>query len=157
TPGGYASPMSNPGWSQDYSAVRNDAQRRKLFMGIGFSWFSVICAGMGVWLFMRWRSERNKPINRIRRRARTAASEIRDRVPSPDEAARPVMGLTTALLSLALVLWRQAQASSRQADKRVRRQAERMSDADWQKRLTKLKKRWNPSRLELEKISISRH
>jgi hypothetical protein len=153
----YGSDTPTPDWSQDYSAGRNDDRRRKLFMGIGFSWFTVICTGVGVWLFMRWRNERNKPINRIRRRARTAASDIRDRVPSPDEAARPVMGLTTALLSLALVLWRQAQASSKQADKRVRRQAEHLSDADWQKRLTKLKARWNPSRLELEKISISRH
>jgi hypothetical protein len=157
TPGAYASPMSNPAWDHGYSAVRDDSRRRTLFMGIGFSWFTVICTGVGVWLFMRWRNERNKPINRIRRRAEQAASEIRERVPSPDEAARPVMGLTTAVLSILLVLWRQAQANAKHADKRMRRGAEKMSDADWQKRLTKLKERWNPGRLELEKISISRH
>ena len=32
-----------------------------------------------------------------------------------------------------------------------------MLDADWQKRLMSLKERWNPSRLELEKIAISKH
>jgi hypothetical protein len=77
------------------------------------------------------------------------------------------MGLTTALLSLALVLWRQAQSRAEDADKVVGRQARRadkaarhaaeaVSDVDWQKRLTKLKERWNPSRLELEKVLMSR-
>ena len=76
------------------------------------------------------------------------------------------------MLSVLIILWQQAQARSRQADKVVARQgkkagkradkavtraAEAVSDVDWQKRLTTLKKRWDPSRLELEKISLSRH
>ena len=81
------------------------------------------------------------------------------------------MGLTTAILSILLMWWQQSQARARQADKVMTRQAEKaskranktmsrasdaISDVDWQKRLTKLKDRWTPSRLELEKISLSR-
>jgi len=128
-------------------------RRQRLFFGIGFSWFSVICTGVGVWLFVRWRRERNKPINRLRRQAQ----ELRERMPDPEEAVRPAMGLTTALLSLLLVLWRQSQVRSRTATKKARHATQSLSDADWQKRLTKLKERWSPSRLELEKLQISRH
>jgi hypothetical protein len=161
--GAYAPPLADPSFGQSYdqsqSADTNwpDDRRRKLFMGIGVSWFTVIASGVGIWLFLRWRSERNKPINRIRRQAWQAASEIRERVPNPDEAARPVMGLTTALLSVLALLWQQSQARSRDTTKRVRRRAESVSDVDWQKRLSKLKERWNPSRLEREKFSIIRH
>ena len=139
--------------------------RRSVGLGAG----AVLALGGGVggaWLYARWQRERNKPINRIRRQAKQAAGEIRDRVPSsPEEAVKPAAGLTTALLSILIILWQQAQTRSRQADKVVSRQTrkagkratEAVSDVDWQKRLTTLKKRWDPSRLELEKISISRH
>jgi Flp pilus assembly protein TadB len=70
------------------------------------------------------------------------------------------MGLTTALLSLALLLWQQSQSRSRSTTKQVSKQSRRaartLADTDWQKRLKHLKDRWNPARLELEKIQISR-
>jgi hypothetical protein len=160
--GSYAPPAASPSWGQSYERAQSadtnwqGDRRRKLFMGIGFSWFTIIGTGVGIWLFLRWRNERNKPINRIRRQAWQAASEIRERVPNADEAAKPVMGLTTALLSVLALLWQQSQARSKDTSKRVRRRAESVSDVDWQKRLSKLKERWNPRRLELEKISISR-
>jgi hypothetical protein len=161
TPGAYGSPMSNPGFDQDRYSEPHD-RRRKMFLGMGFSWFTVACAGVGIWLYMRWRHERNKPINRIRRQARQAAAEVRERManmpmPSPEEAARPAMGLTTAILSILLVMWQQSQARSRRAEHMTRRAVDNLSDVDWQHRLMKLKERWNPGRLELEKISISRH
>jgi hypothetical protein len=140
-------------------------RRRAMFKGIGFSGFAVVCSGVGAWLFIRWRNERNKPINRFRRQARQAALEIRGRVPKRDEAFQPAMGLTAAVLPTVFVLWRKAQSNSRSVGKVGRRRAEGaarragevVSDVDWQKRLMALKERWSPSRLELEKISISRH
>jgi hypothetical protein len=128
-----------------------------MFFGIGFSWFTVLCSGVGIWLFLRWRRERNKPINRLRRQAQQAASELRERMPEPEEAVRPAMGLTTAMLSLLLLVWRQSQTRSRRASKTARHATGQLSDVDWQKRLMHLKERWSPSRLELEKIQISRH
>src|SRR5207248_2087739 len=94
----------------------------------------------------------------------------------PDEARRPAVGLGTAILSLAVVLWQQSQArsrsdmrsemrrqtrsradkASRQATKAGRRAAEAISDVDWQDRLVQLREMWNPGRIELEKISIPR-
>jgi hypothetical protein len=149
-------------------------------MSIGWA----VCCGVGIWLFMRWRRERNKPLNRIRRQAeqaRRTAYELRERMPDiPDEAARPAMGLGTVLLSLAVFLWQQSQARSRsemaqaqmkstprdarkradkaskQASKYGRKAAQAVADSDWQERLMQLKERWNPSRLELEKMSIPR-
>src|SRR5205814_2779033 len=122
---------------------------------IGMGWLGVsICAGVGVWLWMRWRRERNKPINRLRRQARDAAELARARmrdidIPDiPDEATRPAIGLGTALLSLAVLLWQRSQSSSRadeargrarksskQAKKLGRRTAETVSDVDWQQRM----------------------
>jgi hypothetical protein len=129
-----------------WSAVRPP----RLFFGLGVSWATVIGCSVGVWLFLRWRRERQKPINRLRRHARQATGVIRDRVPaSKDEAMRPVLGLGAALASALLVVLQQAQARGRQAERAA-------PDVDWQKRLTQLKKRWGPRRLELEKISISR-
>jgi hypothetical protein len=188
--GGYASPISNSGdqWDNDPHTSRGwgAERRRRMFFGLGFSWLSVIGCGVGAWLFMRWQRERNKPINRLRRQAKQAAAEVRGRMPSPEEAARPAMGLTTALLSIAVLLWQQTQSRSRSASKDMRsarkemrsaskdmrrrasktarkadsavsRAAEAVSDVDWQNRLMALRKRWHPARLELEKISISRH
>ncbi|MDQ6673954.1 MAG: hypothetical protein M3069_24950 [Chloroflexota bacterium] len=160
----------------DDSAWNSGARSGGLPFGLpfGLAWIALgVAAGIGGWLLVRWQRERNKPINRIRRQAKQAAGEIRDRVPtSPEEAVKPAAGLTTALLSILLLLWQQAQARSRQpdsvvarqgkkagkrADKAVARAAEAVSEIDWRQRLTALKKHWNPSRMELEKISISRH
>jgi len=191
TPGAYASPLSNPGLRSDDYSGEWQSGRKRMFLGIGASWFTVLGCAVGVWLFMRWRAERNKPVNRLRRQARQAweiADEWRGRMPMPDEAARPAAGLGSMLVPLAIVLWRQSQSKSRQdavreeamgraerigqqaqrmgrqadkaarhADKTARRASQTISDVDWQQRLMHLKERWNPSRLELEKIQISRH
>jgi len=157
-----------------------------MFFGIGAGWITVIAGGVGVWLFMRWRAERNKPVNRIRRQARQAWQNADDwrRSNIPDEATRPAAGVGSAMIPLLILLWRQSQHQSRQeamrdeargqaekaasrvrghadkaaskADKAARRAAETLSEVDWQGRLMELKDRWNPSRLELEKIQISK-
>ena len=177
-PGTYTSPTTNPGLNPqpDYTAAYHDdggSRRQKMFMGMGAGWATLLAAGVGVWFFMRWRAERNKPINRLRRQAQYAlrrAEELRAYMPDPDEAARPAAGVGTALVPLAFLLWRASQSRSskpeavgraermgRKADKAARRAADKMSDVDWQSRLSQLKERWSPSRVELEKIQISRH
>jgi len=171
TSGPYDSGTTNPEWSSPYDS-RWDTDKSGNWFGMSMGWATfAICSAAGVWLWLRWQRERNKPINRLRRQARQAAAELRERVPSPEDAARPAMGLTTAILSILLVWWQQSQSRARDADKIVSRQGKKaarradkamarasdaMSDADWQKRLTSLKKRWSPGRLELERISISR-
>jgi hypothetical protein len=135
---------------------------------IGAGWLGVsICAGIGVWLWLRWQRERNKPINRLRRQARQTASQareramaLRDQMPElPDEARRPAMGVGSALLTLALVLWQQSQARrsklddarSRSNDMRGRaRKAteagqaamQTVADMDWLERLAMLREMW---------------
>jgi len=189
TPGPYASPVTDPGFRTDYNTdwQPSSGGSRKMFFGIGAGWLTVAAVGVGMWLFMRWRAERNKPVNRIRRQAKHAlqnADEWR-RSNIPDEATKPAAGIGSALIPLLILLWRQSQAQSRQdamreevrgraekaasrmgreadkaagkADKAARRAAESFSDVDWQSRLMDLKQRWNPSRLELEKIQISKH
>jgi len=182
----YGTDYGTPGQRNDeYSNADWQGGRQKMFMGLGFSWLAVIGGGVAVWLFMRWRAERerNKPINRLRRQAMQAwevADEWRGRVnmpPLPEEAARPAAGIGSALIPLLFLLWRQSQQQSReeriraellaaagrgermgrQADKAARRAAQSMSEVDWQKALLDLKDRWNPTRLELEKYQISRH
>jgi hypothetical protein len=169
---------SNPAFGENRAyndaTWNNGANAGRLPFGIKTGWVVLgLCGAVGAWLYVRWQRERNKPINRLRRQAKQAAGELREHVPSsPEEAVKPAAGLTTALFSIAIILWQQAQARSRQTDKAVSRQtkkagkrankavgraAETVSEVDWQKRLSTLKKRWDPSRLELEKISISRH
>jgi hypothetical protein len=190
TPGPYASPMTNPGFRSDYTPdwqSNGGGGRGKMFFGIGAGWMTVIAAGVGVWLFMRWRAERNKPVNRIRRQARQAWQTADDwrRSNIPDEATKPAAGIGSAMIPLMILLWRQSQSQSRaeamreeargraekaasrmgrqadkaatKADKAARRAAETLSDVDWQSRLMDLKERWNPSRLEIEKVQISKH
>ena len=143
---------------------------------IGMGWLVVSAgAGIGVWLWMRWRRERNKPINRLRRQARDAAQLARARVREldipeiPDEATRPAIGLGTALLSIAVLLWQRSQSSSRADEARARAQkgskqakklgrhaTDAMSDVDWQQRLMQLKDLWNTNRVELEKVALTK-
>jgi len=135
-----------------------------------------LAGGIGVWLWLRWQRERNKPINRFRRQARLAAGQarqratlLRDQMPDlpefPDEARRPAVGLGTALLTLAVVLWQQSQARSHEeqpaqaaseARKMGKRAVDSVSDVDWMERMQRLRDLWNPARVELEKISIPR-
>ncbi len=147
-----------------------------------------LAGGVGVWLLMRWREERNKPVNRIRRQARQAAglaagqalkqaTALREQMSElpefPNEARRPAVGLGTALVTLAVVLWQQSQARSRDqeaarvaqeeaaraakgARKAGKRAADALSDVDWMERLQQLRDLWNPTRVELEKVSIPR-
>jgi hypothetical protein len=134
---------------------------------LGISWLTIgVCGGIGVWLWMRRQRERNRPINRLRRQARDTATQARvratelyDQMPDlpefPDEARRPAVGLGTALISIAVVLWKVSQARSRseaarsQANKasskasKLRRQAaQTMADLDWQERMSALRDLW---------------
>jgi hypothetical protein len=123
-------PSTNPGadnnssyaeHSGDWSAqsnrwMSNMSSGSAVPFGIG--WLTVgICGGIGVWLWMRWQRERNKPINRLRRQAQQArqrAYALRDQMPDvPEEAVRPAMGVGSALLTLAVLLWQQSQRRSR--------------------------------------------
>jgi hypothetical protein len=116
-----------------------------------------IAGCVGVWLWMRYQRERNKPINRFRRQAREQALAFRQRLPEmpavPEDARRPAVGLGTALLTLSVVLWQQAQARARE-EARAAAAARTVSDGDWVERLQQLKEQWNPGRIALEKVSI---
>ena len=159
-------------WSDAETSAAQSRTRTP--MAVGWAIGLGMCGGVGLWLWLRWQRERNRPINRIRRQARQTAYELRERMPSGDEAARPAVGLSTALLSVLALLWQQSRsrnASSvaprdarsradrimRRTDKAARQAAQKISEADWQDRLARLKARWDPRRLELEKRSITRH
>jgi len=150
----------------------------------GLGWMTLLAGGVGVWLWMRWRRERNKPLNRLRRQARQTAAQARQRafalreqmpeIPEfPEDATRPAVGVGTALLSVAVVLWQQWRARSRSeartrdvrkhagkaskhASKMGRKAADTVSELDWQQRLMALRELWTPGRVELEKVSIPR-
>jgi hypothetical protein len=95
------------------SAARDeeDPSTRELF-GVGLAWVGLFVVGaVGMWLFLRWQRERNRPVNRLRRKAQWAADEIRERVPGSPEPSTTAVGLAAALLSTALVLWRRGHAS----------------------------------------------
>jgi hypothetical protein len=155
TPSPYASPETNPG----YVMPENwDTPSRPWWMPAAWLIAPACLAACAVFLYLRWQRERNKPINRIRRqanRARKAAEDLRGRVPNTTDVAQPRMGLVAALASTALVLWRRMRAQK--VANKAKRVREAVPEADWQKRLLKLKERWTPGRLELEKISISKH
>ncbi|MBV9547215.1 MAG: hypothetical protein JOY61_22830 [Chloroflexi bacterium] len=154
TPSPYASAETNPGYvmPDNWDTESPPWWKRAMWL------IPPACIAVGVFLYLRWQRERNKPINRIRRqadRARKAAVDLRGRVPDTSDVAQPSVGLVAALASTALVLWRRMRSDKRQ--KQAKQARETISEADWQKRLLKLKERWTPGRLELEKISISKH
>jgi hypothetical protein len=166
TPTPYTSPTSNPGIQSpwDYGETSAGLLPRGM-SGLGLLVVPA-CAAIGVWFWTRRRREQNKPINRLRRQARHTAAEIRDHVPNGTDIVQPAFGVMAAVVSTGVMIWRQMQRqrpgralkrASHQASKRASHQAAKISDADWQKRLNALKERWHPGRLELEKISISRH
>ena len=157
TPSPYASVATNPGFgtSPDLDADWTSSVRPWAWT---FGWVALAAgSALGVWLYLRWQRERNKPINRLRRQARQAATDLRDRVPSSDDVVSPSLGVLAALASTALVLVRRLQGQGKRPTQAAKHTAQTISDADWQKRLIRLKERWTPHRLELEKVSISRH
>lgn len=157
TPSPYASVATNPGFgtSPELDADWTSSARPWAWT---FGWVGLAAgSALGVWLFLRWQRERNKPINRLRRQARQAATDLRDRVPSSDDVVSPSLGVLAALASTALVLVRRLQGQGKRPTQAAKHTAQTISDADWQKRLIQLKERWTPHRLELEKVSISRH
>jgi hypothetical protein len=161
-----------------YTPPIQSASRRRMWLPIAMGWAIGVgmCAGAGIWWWMRWQRERNKPINRIRRQARQTAYELRDRMPSTDEAAGPAIGLSTAVLPVLVWAWQRSRSrgiesqvrgradlvtrrgdkAARWTDRAARQAAQAISDMDWQQRLATLKELWQPVRLELEKTSITR-
>jgi hypothetical protein len=105
----------------------NSSRSTWLPMGVGWAVGIGMCAGIGIWLWMRWQRERNKPINRIRRQARQTASqarqtaaELRERMPSTDEAAVPAVGLSTAVLPILVWAWQRSRARRPETEMRGR-------------------------------------
>jgi len=189
----YSSPMTNESPITNESPMADESSSRGMWLPMGIGWAVGVgmCAGVGIWLWMRWQRERNKPINRIRRQARQTASqarqtayELRDRMPSTDEAAVPAVGLSTAVLPILVWAWqrsrsrsaqselrgraesegrgraekavRRGQKAARWSDRAARQAVQTVSEMDWQQRLSSLKELWHPGRLELEKTSITR-
>jgi len=186
TIGSTSGPTDHSGYSD--SSWNSESENRWMsnisgggLLPFGMGWLGLsVCAGVGVWLWMRWRRERNKPINRLRRQARQAAAMARERMPDmpemPDEATRPALGLGTALLSVAVLLWQQSQARSRsqadaardrshamkgraqkaskQASKQGRKAVEAVSAFDWMERLMQLREVWSANRADMGKVSM---
>ena len=83
-------------------------------LGIGAGTLTTLGAAVGgAWAYSRWQHERNKPINRMRRRLRGVAQNVGERLPDRDvildrlpdaEVARPVGGGGVALLLAALLV-----------------------------------------------------
>jgi hypothetical protein len=162
---------AEPAWdtSQDAWMTDSGGMQPKRFVWAPL----IITGGIGIWLWMRWRRERNRPINRLRRQARQAAGQarqrayaLREQMPDlpefPYEARRPAIGLGTAMLPLALLVWQRSQShsrteeASRQTQKAGKRAAEKISDSDWMARLQQLKDDWTARRVEIEKVKITR-
>jgi len=144
-----SSPYSSNTHYPSYEASRSSPSWLGLPVGIGT--VAALAGGVAAaWFFARWRRERNKPMNRFRRQAMLTASEMRSRVPTGDEIQSGGLGLAATLASIGLFMWQKGRQESR-------KQVEAVADADWQHRLMKLKERWSPGRLEMEKFSISRH
>jgi hypothetical protein len=164
TPDPYASPLANPALRTDpWTPVdtADSGRRQKLFAGLGVA---LLGAGVGIWALLRWRAERDKPLNRFKRQARQTAVDLRGQMPRLEDAARPAMGLTTAAISLLALWWQESQSRARRAEQRLsrgarkgsRRAAKRLSDAEWQARLEHVKARWNPARLAAENVPLPR-
>ena len=154
TPERRAAP-SMPGGRQ--SMAWSQASSTRVGLAIGGGWTVVAAVAIGTWLILRWRREQNRPINRVRRQARRATSEIRHRLAAADEMQPGLSGGSlAALVPLGLVVWRRM-STARRYDGTLQRVAEPITETDWQHRLLALRERWTPRRLELERFSITRH
>ena len=84
------------------------AEPRTIGLGAG----ALLVAGsaaVGAWLYSRWQRERNKPVNRLRRRARDVAGQISEHLPDVDDlpmGAAPTGGAAAALLLTGVALAR---------------------------------------------------
>jgi hypothetical protein len=131
------------------TAARDEeaATTRQLF-GFGLAWFGLFAAGaVGMWLFLRWQRERNRPVNRLRRQAQWAAAEIRERVPGSPDTSTTALGLAAALLSRGLEVWGRT--------RRGHDEEEPTDQGAWKTRLAALSERI-PRKVEAEaKFSVS--
>jgi hypothetical protein len=134
------------------SATREqeDMTTRQL-LGFGAGWFGLfVCGAAGMWLYLRWQNERNRPVNRLRRQAHWVADEVRDYVPELDstDTSTAAIGVAAALLSTGLVLWRRMHAGQEEPKP--------VDSYGWQQRLTALRERWLPHHVEAEaRFSVS--
>jgi len=93
----FAAPVTT--WGDDRPGDDSTPRPRpsKLAFGLSVSWLTVLGTSVGVWLFLRWQHERNRPMNRLRRQAQQAAAVIRERVPTRLD---DVSGLTSRVRSI---------------------------------------------------------
>ena len=100
-----------PYGSQPAPGARSMTEPRILGIG-GGARVALGSAVGGAWLLARWRRERNKPINRLRRGARDMAGRISHI--DVDERAAPMGGVATAVLLSALLTSRLRRGSDDQ-------------------------------------------
>ena len=91
------SPMASP-----YRPIEEPRSGLPWWSGALFASSGVALVGAGAWAFRRWQHERNRPVNRLRRRARKLTQRLpepamlRDQLPEMDEQTR---GLGAAALA----------------------------------------------------------
>ena len=112
-------------------APRALAEPRTIGLGAG----ALLMAGSvaaGAWLYSRWQRERNKPVNRLRRRARDVAGQISERLPDVDDlpmGAAPTGGAAAALLLTGVALARALRGSDESAA--AKETADQARGVDW--------------------------
>jgi hypothetical protein len=161
------------------SAREQESDTLREFAGVGVAWGGLfVCGAVGMWLYLRWQQARNRPVNRLRRQARWAASEVRERLPETPEGSPVAVSAAAALVSTGLVIWRRlhtdddqrpehyARRANRYAARAMRevrpermpRHVERRVDATWQPRRAASRfQRWLPERVDARaKLSVKR-
>jgi len=110
------------------------ARPKALGVGAGAA-LSIGGALGGAWLYARWQRERNKPINRLRRGARSFASHLPDVVDDLPPGAGPLGGLATAVLLSGLMVSRALRRDSGDRTDELRAQASDIVRASLQEAL----------------------